>query len=188
MLSCLDRGALEREERSEGVQEHVPLVRVDVQQRLRIPAPAVFLIGAAAASDIWPRLGCLGFAAVKQVVTVALAVIRRTRVGAMARASTTSSGGSAVTNAPTRAAPDAVAPRTAGSTHTSPARTTSTLARSSLLIGVSSADGSGRLGWPNVMITSRSSQSRPREAARCLLTCLPLVSCPARRRHRVIWS
>ena len=33
VLSCLDRGALEREERSEGVQEHVPLVRVDVQQR-----------------------------------------------------------------------------------------------------------------------------------------------------------
>lgn len=67
-----------------------------VSERLRIPAPAFFLIGAAAASDIWPRLGCLGFAAVEQVVTVALAVIRRTRVGAMARASTASSGGSAL--------------------------------------------------------------------------------------------
>jgi cell volume regulation protein A len=44
-------------------------------ERLRIPAPAFFLIGAAAASDIWPRLGSLGFGAVEQVVTVALAVI-----------------------------------------------------------------------------------------------------------------
>jgi potassium/hydrogen antiporter len=31
-----------------------------VSERLRIPAPAFFLIGAAAASDIWPRLGSLG--------------------------------------------------------------------------------------------------------------------------------
>ena len=46
-----------------------------VSERLRIPAPAFFLIGAALASDIWPRLGRLGFAAVEQVVTVALAVI-----------------------------------------------------------------------------------------------------------------
>ena len=46
-----------------------------VSERLRIPAPAFFLIGAAAASDIWPRLGSLGFGAVEQVVTVALAVI-----------------------------------------------------------------------------------------------------------------
>ena len=46
-----------------------------VSERLRIPAPAFFLVGAAAASDIWPRLGSLGFAAVEQVVTVALAVI-----------------------------------------------------------------------------------------------------------------
>jgi len=44
-------------------------------ERLGIPAPAFFLIGAAAASDIWPRLGSLGFGAVEQVVTVALAVI-----------------------------------------------------------------------------------------------------------------
>ena len=46
-----------------------------VSERLRIPAPAFFLIGAAAVSDIWPRLGNLGFGAVEQVVTVALAVI-----------------------------------------------------------------------------------------------------------------
>jgi cell volume regulation protein A len=44
-------------------------------QRLRIPAPAFFLIAAAAASDIWPWLGRLSYAAVEQVVTVALAVI-----------------------------------------------------------------------------------------------------------------
>ena len=46
-----------------------------VSERLRIPAPAFFLIGAAAASDVWPRLGRLSFATVEQVVTVALAVI-----------------------------------------------------------------------------------------------------------------
>ncbi len=46
-----------------------------VSERLRIPAPAFFLIGAAAASDVWPRLGSLTFAKVEQVVTVALAVI-----------------------------------------------------------------------------------------------------------------
>ncbi|HUY47808.1 MAG TPA: cation:proton antiporter [Streptosporangiaceae bacterium] len=46
-----------------------------VSERLRIPAPAFFLVGAAVAADIWPRLGSLGFTAVQQVVTVALAVI-----------------------------------------------------------------------------------------------------------------
>ena len=44
-------------------------------ERLRIPAPAFFLIAAALASDIWPWLGRLSFATVEQVVTVALAVI-----------------------------------------------------------------------------------------------------------------
>jgi cell volume regulation protein A len=44
-------------------------------ERLRIPAPAFFLIAAALASDIWPRLGTLSHATVEQVVTVALAVI-----------------------------------------------------------------------------------------------------------------
>lgn len=44
-------------------------------ERLRIPAPAFFLLAAAAASDLWPRLGQVPFGAVEQVVTVALAVI-----------------------------------------------------------------------------------------------------------------
>ena len=46
-----------------------------VSARLRVPAPAFFLIGAALASDIWPALGHLSFGAMEQVVTVALAVI-----------------------------------------------------------------------------------------------------------------
>ncbi len=46
-----------------------------LSERLRVPAPALFLVGAALASDIWPRLGSLSFPAVEQVVTVALAVI-----------------------------------------------------------------------------------------------------------------
>ena len=44
-------------------------------ERLRIPAPAFFLLAAAAASDLWPRLGQVPFSTVEQVVTVALAVI-----------------------------------------------------------------------------------------------------------------
>jgi cell volume regulation protein A len=46
-----------------------------VSERLRIPAPAFFLIAAAAAADLWPRLGGLSFTAVENVVSVALAVI-----------------------------------------------------------------------------------------------------------------
>jgi cell volume regulation protein A len=46
-----------------------------VSERLRIPAPAFFLIAAAAVADLWPRLGGLSFTAVDQVVSVALAVI-----------------------------------------------------------------------------------------------------------------
>ena len=44
-------------------------------ERLRIPAPAIFLVCAAVASDIWPRLGTVHIPTVEQVVTVALAVI-----------------------------------------------------------------------------------------------------------------
>jgi potassium/hydrogen antiporter len=44
-------------------------------QRLRIPAPAFFLVAAAAASDIWPGLGKLSSTAVQHSVTLALAVI-----------------------------------------------------------------------------------------------------------------
>ncbi len=43
--------------------------------RLRIPAPALFLIGAAAAARLWPALGHLPFSAVERVVTIALAII-----------------------------------------------------------------------------------------------------------------
>jgi cell volume regulation protein A len=46
-----------------------------VSERIRIPAPAFFLVAAAAASDIWPRLGNLSSAAVEDVVSLALAVI-----------------------------------------------------------------------------------------------------------------
>ncbi|MDN3353308.1 potassium/proton antiporter [Actinomadura sp. DC4] len=44
-------------------------------ERLRVPAPAIFLVGAAAASDIWPGLGALQIPLVEKVVTVALVVI-----------------------------------------------------------------------------------------------------------------
>jgi cell volume regulation protein A len=44
-------------------------------ERLRIPAPAFFLVGAALASDIWPHLGRVPVGAVERVVTLALAVI-----------------------------------------------------------------------------------------------------------------
>src|SRR5579862_5671864 len=46
-----------------------------VSERLRIPAPAFFLIAAAAAADLWPRLGGLSFTTVDHVVSVALAII-----------------------------------------------------------------------------------------------------------------
>lgn len=44
-------------------------------ERTRIPAPAIFLVCAAVASDVWPRLGAVSLPAVEQIVTVALAVI-----------------------------------------------------------------------------------------------------------------
>jgi cell volume regulation protein A len=43
--------------------------------RFRVPAPAIFLLCAAAASDLWPRLGSISVSTVEQIVTVALAVI-----------------------------------------------------------------------------------------------------------------
>lgn len=46
-----------------------------VSEKLRIPAPAFFLLAAAAAADIWPPLRGLSFSAVGDIVTVALAVI-----------------------------------------------------------------------------------------------------------------
>jgi cell volume regulation protein A len=46
-----------------------------VSERTRIPAPAIFLVLAAIASDLVPRLGTIRVATVEGVVTVALAVI-----------------------------------------------------------------------------------------------------------------
>src|ERR1700749_5000417 len=53
----------------------VALVSNRISARLRIPAPAVFLVGAAAASDLFPALGGVGLDVVEQVVTVALIMI-----------------------------------------------------------------------------------------------------------------
>ncbi|MBI3688715.1 MAG: cation:proton antiporter [Actinobacteria bacterium] len=46
-----------------------------LSQRLRVPAPGLFLVAAAMASDIWPGLYRLPVVAVEQVVTIGLAVI-----------------------------------------------------------------------------------------------------------------
>src|SRR3569833_474707 len=46
-----------------------------VGERLRVPAPAFFLVGAAAAATIRPGLGSVGMPSVEKIVTVALAVI-----------------------------------------------------------------------------------------------------------------
>lgn len=46
-----------------------------LSERLRVPAPALFLIAAAAAADIWPRLGSLSFGVVENLVGVAMALI-----------------------------------------------------------------------------------------------------------------
>ena len=53
----------------------VALLSSRISTRLRIPAPALFLLGAAAASDLVPALYGISIAAVEQVVTVALALI-----------------------------------------------------------------------------------------------------------------
>jgi cell volume regulation protein A len=44
-------------------------------ERLRVPAPAIFLLGAALASDLFPQLYALRIPAVEKIVTVALAII-----------------------------------------------------------------------------------------------------------------
>jgi cell volume regulation protein A len=51
------------------------LLSNQISHRLRIPAPAIFLVGAAAASDLYPPLAALSLEAVEQVVTVALILI-----------------------------------------------------------------------------------------------------------------
>ncbi len=46
-----------------------------LSQRLRVPAPAIFLLGAAVASDLVPALGRMPVVTVQRVVTVALIVL-----------------------------------------------------------------------------------------------------------------
>ncbi|HET9654934.1 MAG TPA: cation:proton antiporter [Kineosporiaceae bacterium] len=46
-----------------------------ISERLRVPAPAFFLVGAAIASDLVPALNGLSITAVQRIVTVALVVI-----------------------------------------------------------------------------------------------------------------
>ncbi len=53
----------------------VALLSSRISARLRIPAPAIFLLGAAAASDLVPALGGMSIVAVEQVVSVALVLI-----------------------------------------------------------------------------------------------------------------
>ena len=51
------------------------LLSNQISHRLRIPAPAIFLIGAAVAADLYPPLSKLPLEAVEQIVTVALILI-----------------------------------------------------------------------------------------------------------------
>ncbi len=53
----------------------VALLSNRIGSRLRIPAPAIFLLGAAAASDLVPALGQLPIGTVEEIVTVALVLI-----------------------------------------------------------------------------------------------------------------
>jgi potassium/hydrogen antiporter len=46
-----------------------------ISERMRVPAPALFLIGAALASDIFPKLGSMRVQTVQNVVTAALIMI-----------------------------------------------------------------------------------------------------------------
>jgi cell volume regulation protein A len=46
-----------------------------ISERIRVPAPAIFLLAAAIASDVIPDLGRVSVTTVQRVVTVALAVI-----------------------------------------------------------------------------------------------------------------
>jgi len=51
------------------------LVADRISRKIRIPAPALFLIGAAIASDLWPPLGELTARLDERIVTVALVVV-----------------------------------------------------------------------------------------------------------------
>src|SRR3954464_15708585 len=46
-----------------------------LSERIRVPAPALFLVGAAVASDIFPALNTFDVSTVQRVVTVALVLI-----------------------------------------------------------------------------------------------------------------
>src|SRR5690349_5902659 len=58
-----------------GVVGLIAVLSSRLSERLRVPAPAIFLLCAAAASDLVPMLARISVATVEQVVTVALAVI-----------------------------------------------------------------------------------------------------------------
>jgi cell volume regulation protein A len=58
-----------------GIAMAVALASNRISGRLRIPAPAIFLVGAAAASDFVPALGGMSVGVVEKVVTVALILI-----------------------------------------------------------------------------------------------------------------
>jgi cell volume regulation protein A len=58
-----------------GLAGAVAVLSNRVSGAVRVPAPALFLVGAAVASDLVPRLGELSITTVERIVTVALAVI-----------------------------------------------------------------------------------------------------------------
>jgi cell volume regulation protein A len=58
-----------------GVAVTVAVLLNRISERIRIPAPAIFLLAAAVASDLVPSLGRLSVTTVQRVVSVALAVI-----------------------------------------------------------------------------------------------------------------
>ena len=58
-----------------GLAAMLALLSDRIGARLRIPTPAIFLLGAAVASDLVPALGELAIVSVEQIVTVALALI-----------------------------------------------------------------------------------------------------------------
>ena len=86
MLEALSRG-LEGSHVIEGIEPFglilllaavvgsLALVSNRISQRLRVPAPAIFLLAAAVASELLPQLGRVSIETVQQIVTVALILI-----------------------------------------------------------------------------------------------------------------
>jgi potassium/hydrogen antiporter len=58
-----------------GVAITVAVLSNRISERIRIPAPAIFLLAGAVASDLVPSLGQLSVTTVQRVVSVALAII-----------------------------------------------------------------------------------------------------------------